>query len=161
MATNQYYGALGSNTVVLSGTYSAGAGINGISNNYATLSAAIQNIQGSGLGGPLQALLEWEITLGSGTITANTGLSVYFIKSQDGGSSYETCTAGSSPVLPNRAWPDYIIPVPPNTTQVIGSAIVIVPAGYFEVFLYINGIGVALAASGNEIWLTPIPVQSV
>lgn len=90
---------------------------------------------------------------GAFTPTAGANISGWFIKSRDGGTTYEYSSA-----TPPRA-PDFIIPLVVaaySTSQQAWSAgthKVVVPATYFKVYA-INNAGVSLASSGNTLVLS-------
>ncbi len=90
---------------------------------------------------------------GAFTPTAGANLAGWWIKSRDGGSTYEY--SGAIPPRP----PDFLIPLVVAAYSAnqqawsVGVHKVIVPAGYFKVYLQ-NNSGVALYSSGNTLALS-------
>jgi hypothetical protein len=90
---------------------------------------------------------------GAFTPTAGANIAGWFIKSRDGGATYEYASA-----IPPRA-PDFIIPLLASAYAAnqqawsVGTHKVIVPAGYFKVCA-VNNTGVTLYASGNTLVLS-------
>ena len=93
----------------------------------------------------------------TGTPTAGSSINVWFLKSIDGGSTYED---GSSSLQPARA-PDVIIPVETVASgpQKITIQNVPLPVGYFEPIALNNGLGLSLASSGNKVTVLPNSYQ--
>ncbi len=90
---------------------------------------------------------------GAFTPTAGANIAGWFIKSRDGGTTYEYSGA-----TPPRA-PDFIIPLVAaaysanQQAWTPGTHKVIVPAGYFKVYA-VNNSGVSLYTSGNTLVLS-------
>ena len=90
---------------------------------------------------------------GAFTPTAGANITGWFIKSRDGGTTYDWSSAA-----PARA-PDFIIPliasayVANQQAWTPGTHKVIVPAGYFKVYA-VNNSGVSLPSSGNTLALS-------
>jgi hypothetical protein len=150
---------IGTEVTLLTGTWSSGTAgtINGLTNNSGAISAAYNNTAGSTSNGAPLGRFKFVQVMGTGA-TANTAFSLYILKSSDGGTTYESGTGVTSPVIPNRA-PDLVIPANTTTTAATTSYDIPIPAGYFEVLLINNGTGQSLASSGNSLTLTPITYQ--
>jgi hypothetical protein len=135
--------------------------LSALANNALFLSAAYNNVQagGSGDGYTLcRVTCKLEMAVAA---TANTGVSVWFLKSQDGGTTYES---GGTAYTPLRL-PDLIIPAPVDTTQRITMRDVLMPCGFFKMLLKNDGTGQAFAtdtaSTGSQLSITPITRQSV
>jgi hypothetical protein len=156
MSTTEKWAALGTEIVA-----AANAGLSGLANNALALSSAINNVQGGG-GGDGYALCRITATVTMATAAAvNTGLSLWFLKSQDGGTTYESGDASYTPLR----IPDLVIPAPVDTTQRIVMRDIMCPAGVFKILLKNDGTGQSLktdaTASGSKLTLTPFTRQSV
>lgn len=111
-------------------------------------SGVFTNTQGtSNFDGYPRAKIEFVMAAYTGTPAANSGLSVWFIKTVDG-SNYDD---GSSSVTPIRA-PDVFIQVRALTS---GPQRIVrdcwVPVGTFKVLARNEGTGLSLASSGNTL----------
>lgn len=156
MSTTEKWAALGTEIVAV-----ANAGLSGLANNALVLSSAINNVQGGG-GGDGYALCRITATVTMAAAAAvNTGLSLWFVKSQDGGTTYESGDAGYTPLR----MPDLIIPAPVDTTQRIVMRDVMCPAGLFKILVKNDGTGQSLKTdatpAGSKLTLTPFTRQSV
>lgn len=156
MATQtEKWGALGTETVLLSNS-----DLSALANNALVLSSAYNNTQGNaGDGAPLCRITA-TLTMATAA-TANTGFSIWFLKSQDGGTTYE---AGGSGYTPLRL-PDLVIPAPVDTTQRIVMRDVPMPPGFFKVLIKNDGTSQALktdtTSAGSKLTITPFTRQSV
>ena len=96
---------------------------------------------------------EIAITLGAigSALSANATLSGWFLRSRDGGSTFDA----TPPVKP----PDFIIPLPATTISAATDwpawALTLLPSVPFMVYL-VNNSGQALAASGNTLVVGPV-----
>jgi hypothetical protein len=88
-----------------------------------------------------------------GAPTANTSVDVYFLKSPDGGTTFE---GGGSSLTPPRS-PDVSLPLTVNTAAADNTITRVcwLPSVKFKILLVNNGTGQALPASGNTIKLWP------
>jgi hypothetical protein len=91
-----------------------------------------------------------------GTPTANTSVSVWFLREVDG-TNFED---GSGSITPARN-PDVVIPVraTSNVQRIIKSCIL--PAGSFIPLIRNDGTGQSFAASGNTLKVRPLTLQSI
>ena len=91
-----------------------------------------------------------------GTPTANTSISVWFLREIDG-TNFED---GSASITPARN-PDVVIPVraTSNAQRIIKSCVL--PPGSFIPLIRNDGTGQSLAASGNTLKVRPVTLQSV
>lgn len=91
-----------------------------------------------------------------GTPTANTSVSVWFLREVDG-TNFED---GSGSITPARN-PDVVIPVraTSNVQRIIKSCIL--PAGSFVPLIRNDGTGQSFAASGNTLKVRPLTLQSI
>jgi hypothetical protein len=123
--------------------------LNSLANNTnCTPSSALNNIQGeSGKEGYPRGKVELLLAAYSGTPTANTGVSVWFLRAPDG-TNYED---GSSSVTPARP-PDVFIPV---RAVASGPQRVVkecwFPVGLFKALARNEGTGISFASSGNTL----------
>jgi hypothetical protein len=156
MATTTEKLIIGTETVLMTPT-----NLSALANNALFLSAAYNNVQGGGAGdGYTLCRVKVAIEMAVAA-AANTGVSVWFLKSQDGGTTYES---GGTAYTPLRV-PDLIIPAPVDTTQRFVMRDVLLPAGFVKVLLKNDATGQALAtdttATGSSLGITPITRQSV
>lgn len=147
---------IGTETILMTNT-----NLSALANNALFLSAAFNNVQGGG-GGDGYTLCRITATLTMAVAAAaNTGVSIWFLKSQDGGTTYES---GGTAYTPLRL-PDLVIPAPIDTTQRIVMRDVLLPAGFMEVLIKNDGTGQALktdvTSAGSKLTLVPITRQSV
>lgn len=124
--------------------------LNSLANNALAISAAVITVTS---GGYLSVEVEGVFTFGVAP-TANTGLSVWFLREIDG-TNYED---GSASITPARA-PDLVIPVRAVTTAQRVSIPLSLPPGNFFALLKNDGTGQALAASGNTLKIRPTTLQ--
>jgi hypothetical protein len=91
-----------------------------------------------------------------GTPTANTAISVWFLREIDG-TNYED---GSGSITPARN-PDVVIPVraTSNAQRIIKSCVL--PSGTFIPLVRNDGTGQAFSSSGNTLKVKPITLQSI
>jgi hypothetical protein len=143
MSTTEKY-ALGAQTTLLS------TGLNSLANNAQAISAAFDNTQGQTGDGYTLCDLELVVTYG-GAPTANTGVSVWLVGSQDG-SNYED---GDASVTPARL-PDVVFPLRAVTTAQRVIRRVWLPWGLVKAVLRNDGTGQAMAASGNTLKIRPV-----
>lgn len=146
---------IGTETVVMTNT-----NLSALANNALFLSAAFNNTQGSTGDGYTVCRITVKVKMNVAA-TANTGVPIWFVKSQDGGTTYESGDTGYTPLR----LPDLVIPAPVDTTQRFIMRDVLMPAGFFKVLLKNDGTGQAFAtdvtAAGSQVTLTPITRQSV
>lgn len=146
---------IGTETVVMTNT-----NLSALLNNALFLSSAYNNTQGSTGDGYTIGRITVKIKMAVAA-TANTGCPIWFIKSQDGGTTYESGDTGYTPLR----LPDLVIPAPVDTTQRFVMRDVLIPAGFFKVLLKNDGTGQAFAvdltATGSQLTITPITRQSV
>lgn len=125
--------------------------LNSLANNtMCAAGSAVNNVSGgtTDADGYVRGSVQLTLATYSGTPTAYTGVCLWFLKSVDGGSTYED---GSSSVTPARP-PDLVIPVRNVSSgpQVITRQCW-VPAGYWKPIAKNDGTGITFAASGNSI----------
>ena len=128
--------------------------LNSLANNSnGSAGSAVNNVASgtSNLDGYVRGTVELVLATYSGTPSAGTGVSLWFLRSIDGGSNYED---GSSSVTPARM-ADVVIPV---RALASGPQRVIVPcwlpAGYWKPLLRNDGTGISFASSGNTVKVT-------
>lgn len=153
-AINEYWGALGTETVLATNT-----NLSNLANNALFLSSPYNNVQaGGGGGGVTLCRITATITMAVAA-SASTGFSIWFLKSQDGGTTYES---GSTSYTPGRI-ADLVIPAPVDTTQRIVMRDVLCPAGFFEVLIKNDGTGQATktdtTSAGSKLTITPYTIQ--
>ena len=152
---SEKWGALGTETTLMSNS-----DLSAMANNALVLSSAYNNTQGQTGDGARFARLTVTLKMAVAA-TANTGFSIWFLKSQDGGTTYE---AGGTGYTPLRT-PDLVVPAPVDTTQRIVMIDAEIPAGYFKALMKNDGTGQALAtdttATGSKLTITPYTRQSI
>jgi hypothetical protein len=103
----------------------------------------------------------WFTTGGTVSPTAGANISIWFLTSTDGGTTFEQATSGATPVSPPRA-PDIVIPSPSGASALTG-VILSPPRQNFWVetvkMFVLNNLGVAMAASGNVLTCGPEAIQ--
>ena len=99
--------------------------------------------------------VELYVTFGS-TPTANTAVSVWFLREIDG-TNYED---GSSTVTPTRN-PDVVFGVRATTNPQRIIKTCLLPPGNFKPLVRNEGTGQAFASSGNTVKIRPVTLQSV
>lgn len=129
-------------------------------NTMTAAGSAVQNIQGGGtanFGGYPLCDLQLTLAAPAGALTAGASILFWFLKSIDGGTTYED---GSSTVTPPRQ-PDVIFPLNAvATAQKVTIQNVQLPAGYFKPIAKTSGMGQTLNASGgNKITALPVSFQ--
>lgn len=123
-------------------------------NTLSSVGSAVNNVFATSnfQGYPLCSL---QLTLAAytGTPSAGAAMLFWFLKSIDGGATYED----SSSARP----PDAIFPIGAVASgpQKITIKDVSLPVGYFEPIAKTSGVGLTLAASGNKITCLPNSVQ--
>ena len=140
---------LGSQSTLLS------TGLNSLANNSLAISSALDNTQGQAGDGYILCDLELVVTYGTAP-SANTGVSVWFLQSQDG-TNYED---GDASTTPGKA-PDIVFPLRAVTTAQRIIRRVLLPEGLSKALLKNDGTGQALAASGNTLKIRPVTEQMV
>jgi hypothetical protein len=105
--------------------------------------------------GYVLAEVELYVTFAS-TPTANTGVSVWFLREIDG-SNYED---GSASVTPTRI-PDVVFGARTVSTAQRMVKTCILPSGTFKPLVRNEGTGQAFAATGNVLKIRPLTMQSV
>jgi hypothetical protein len=98
--------------------------------------------------------VELYVTFGS-TPTANTGISIWFLREIDG-TNYED---GSASITPTRN-PDVVFGVRATTNAQRMIKTCILPPGNFKPLVRNDGTGQALASSGNTVKIRPVTLQS-
>ena len=156
MATTTEKLIIGSETVLMTNT-----NLSALANTALFLSGSFNNVQAGGGGdGYTLCRITSTITMAVAA-TANTGVSIWFLKSQDGGTTFES---GGTAYTPLRL-PDLVIPAPFDTIQRIVMRDVLMPAGVFQVLLKNDGTGQAfktdVTSAGSKLGITPITRQSV
>lgn len=150
MPTTEKY-LLGSQATLLD------TGLNSLANNALAISSAYNNVAGGGAGdGYTLCDVELVVQYGSSP-TANTGVSLWFLGSQDGGTTYED---GDASTTPARA-PDAVFPLRAVTTAQRVIRRVWLPWGHIKGLLKNDATGQAMAASGNTLKIRPVTPQAV
>jgi hypothetical protein len=129
-------------------------GLNTLANNALVLGSAYDNSTDLY---PM-AELEFAQTTAFGTApTANTGLSIWFLRAPDG-TNYEDGGTGLTPSRP----PDRVIPLEAqNSTAQRITVLVAIPPGTFKPLLKNDGTGQAFPATGNTLKIRPVTLQQV
>lgn len=140
---------LGSQTTLLT------TELNSLANNALNISAAFDNTIGATGDGYTLCDVELVVTYGTNP-TANTGVSVWFLQTQDG-TNYED---GSTSITPARL-PDVVFPVRATTSGQRIIRRVILPWGVFKALLKNDGTGQTMAASGNTLKVRPVTREGV
>lgn len=156
MSTTEKWAALGTEAVLVSFT-----NFSALANNALVLSADFNNVQGGGGGdGYVLCRIRAILTMATGA-SANTGFSVWFLKSSDGGTTWERGGTGYTPL---RA-PDVVFPAPTDTTQTEISRDVWLPAGHFKALIKNDGTGQATktdaTSAGSQLSILPLTRQMV
>jgi hypothetical protein len=129
--------------------------MNALVSNGLALGAAFNNLQGQTGGGYTLCDVELVVTYGTAP-TANTGVSLWFLGTQDG-TNYED---GDTAITPGRI-PDVIFPVRAVTTAQRILRRVFLPWGVFKSLVKNDGTGQAMAATGNTLKVRPVTWQGV
>lgn len=126
--------------------------LNTLANNSNAVKASALSLTSTGY---VLGEVELVVTFGS-TPTANTSVSVWFLREIDG-TNYED---GSASVTPARN-PDVVIPIraTTNAQRIIKQCVL--PSGDFKPLVRNDGTGQAFASSGNTLKIRPITLQSV
>lgn len=130
--------------------------LNSLANNGTALGSAYNNTIGGGSGdGYTLCDVELVVTYGSAP-TANTGVSLWFLQTQDG-TNYSD---GDNSTTPATA-PDVVFPLRAVTTaqRVVRRALL--PWGNFKPLAKNDGVGQAMAASGNTVKVRPVTPEGV
>ncbi len=160
MSTQKYQG-LGNITQLLTPTNLSAM----TSNAVVTQSGSYNNTPGSGVGtgtgdGYVLARVTLIVTMNAGA-TANTSFALWFLRSNDGGTTFERAPTSS---IQYRA-PDVVFTAPTDTTQTVICKDILIPAGYFKASLCNNGTGQATktdtTTAGTYLTIDPITVQTV
>lgn len=154
--TTEKWAALGTESIVMTNT-----NLSALANNALFLSSAYNNVQGGGGGdGYVLCRVTATITMAVAASTA-TGFSIWILKSQDGGTTYE---AGGTGYTPLRN-PDLVIPAPVDTTQRVVMRDILLPAGFMKFLMKNDATGQALktdaTSAGSQLTVTPITYQAV
>lgn len=118
--------------------------------------SAINNVQAtSNLNGYPYGSVQFLMAAYTGTPSAGAALYVWFLKSIDGGSTYEDTTSARAP--------DVIIPIGAVATgpQKITIQNVQLPVGFFKAVAQNFGTGLTFASSGNILNVLPNTYQGV
>ena len=128
--------------------------LNSLANNSnGSAGSAVNNVAGgtSNADGYVRGVVELVLAAYSGTPSAGTGVSLWFLRSIDGGSNYED---GSSSVTPARM-ADVVIPVRSLASGPQRVAVPCwLPAGYWKPLARNDGTGISFASSGNTVKVT-------
>jgi len=130
-------------------------GLNSLANNSLALSAAFDNTVGGAGDGYLLCDVELAVTYGVAP-TANTGVSVWLVQTQDG-TNYED---GDASITPAKL-PDVVFALRAVTTAQRIIRRVLLPQGLMKALLKNDGTGQAMAASANTLKIRPVTVQGV
>lgn len=131
-------------------------GFNSLANNALAISSAYDNTIGAG-GGDGYTLCDLELVVTFGTNpTANTGVSIWFLASQDG-TNYED---GGTSTTPARA-PDCVIPVAVSTSAQRIIVRTLLPWGLLKVLAKNDGTGQAFASSANTLKIRSVTREAV
>ena len=117
-------------------------------NSNGNAGSAVNNVSGgtANADGYVRGTVELYLATYTGTTSASSGLSLWFLRSIDGGTTYED---GSSSVTPARN-PDVFVPVRALASGPQRVAVPCwVPAGYFKPLGRNDGTGITWAASAN------------
>lgn len=148
MSTTEKY-LLGTQTSLLT------TGLNSLANNALAISGAFDNTVGQTGDGYTLCDLELVVTYGSAP-TANTGVTVWLLGSQDG-TNYEDGDASTTPAR----LPDAVFPLRAVTTAQRIIRRVSLPHGLMKALLLNDGTGQAMAASGNTLKIRPVTFSAV
>jgi len=148
MSTTEKLLIVGTETTVISAA--------AISNNQNAISSTFNNTIGSTGDGSTMVRIKISITMGVGA-TANTGLSLYILKSSDAGSTFEDGATGTG-YTPLRM-PDLVCPAPVDTTNRTLSFDRLLPAGQMKFLPRNEGTGQSM--SSVTITVLPITRSSV
>lgn len=127
--------------------------LNSLANNALAAKASALTLTSAGY---LLGEVELNLAAPAGTLTANTGISIWFCREVDG-TNYENGFDAS--VTPARA-PDVVIPLRAVSTAQRVVVPCIIPPGAFYPLAKNDATGQALGASGNTIKIRPITLQN-
>lgn len=127
---------------------------NSLANNANTLSGAITVTDASYLFADLTCAVKFVTT----NPTVGTGISVWFLRSTDGGTTYEDGDA--TPTTPSRA-PDVVFPVRAVTTAQRIIRQVALPSGTFKILLRNDNTGTNCDSASNALTMKAFTIQSV
>ena len=130
-------------------------GLNSLANNSLAVSAAFDNTIGQAGDGYILCDLELVVQYGTAP-TANTGVSVWFLTSQDG-TNYEDGDASTTPAR----MPDCVFPLRAVTTAQRIIRRCLLPYGLMKALAKNDGTGQAMAASANTLKIRPVTVEFV
>lgn len=130
-------------------------GFNSLANNSLAISPAFDNTIGQTGDGYTLCDLELVVTFGTNP-TANTGVSIWFLSTQDG-TNYED---GGTSTTPARA-PDCVIPVAVSTSAQRIIVRTLLPWGLLKALAKNDGTGQAFASSGNTLKIRPVTREAV
>jgi hypothetical protein len=153
MTTQKYL--LGSSATII-----GGAALQALTNNSLVAGSSFNNTAGATGDGYILCRITADFKFQSAP-TANTGLSVWFLRARDpsSDSNYED---GSSSVTPARA-PDIVFPVSADTNAHRVTREVVLPPGYITPLLKNDGTGQTLTnnSTDNTLIMTPVTYQIV
>ncbi|MDE2107463.1 MAG: hypothetical protein KGL39_60265 [Patescibacteria group bacterium] len=121
-------------------------------NTLSAAGSAVNNVYGtSNFQGYPRALLQLKLGTYTGTPTAGAALLFWFLKSLDGGTTYEDAS--------NARQPDAIFPIESIASgpQVPGAQDVDLPVGYWKPIVKTSGVGVTLGTI--DLWCAPYSFQ--
>jgi hypothetical protein len=125
-------------------------------NTNSAAGSAYNNTIGGGAGdGYTLCDVELSCTFGANP-TANTGISLWFLSTQDG-TNYED---GSATVTPGRP-PDVVLPVTAGQTGTRTIRRAMLPWGNFKALARNDGTGQTTAASGGTIKVRPVTPEAI
>ena len=133
-----------------------GTTLNALANNAVALGSAINWTQGQTADGYLMGRVQLTFKFQSGPST-NTGFSIWFIKSTDGGGTTEDSTA-APPRAPDLTFLGHAYGGSGDTNAHVVSADVLIPVGSIKFLLKNDGTGQALSASNTDNVLTVVPL---
>jgi hypothetical protein len=130
--------------------------LNALANNSTAIGSAYNNTIGGG-GGDGYELCDVELVVTYGVApTANTGVAVWFLSTQDG-TNYED---GDGSTTPARL-PDAVFPLRAVTTAQRVIRRVPLPFGNFKALAKNDGTGQAMGATGNTLKIRPATPEGV
>ena len=123
-------------------------------NTLSSAGSAVNNVFAtSNFNGYPYGSIQFTMAAYTGTPSAGAALLLWFLKSIDGGSTYEDSTSARPA--------DVIIPIGAVASgpQKITEQFIRLPVGYFKPIAKTSGIGLTLAASGNKVTVLPNSTQ--
>ena len=161
MSTVEKWSALSTETPLISN-----AAFSNLLNNTAVTSAVFNNTQASGtvgaggVGGDVFATLKFILVMAVGA-SANTGFTVWVLRSLDGGATYDSGTAVFMATQPART----TVGAPTDTTQMQATRDIMLPPGFIKFLVKNDGTGQATktdaTATGSSMTITTYSRQSV